>query len=62
MVSSVRFDNYFLNLEKQEYKNIMKNSLKDINQYVNCIPPNVFSCLPKGGQEYLDVVEKYKFL
>jgi len=34
---------------------------KEINIFVNAVPCNTFSCLPRGGQGYLEVVGKYNF-
>jgi len=53
------FSIYFLNLEKQKYKDIMNCVYEQINLLIDTIPSNVFSVLPRGGQGYLDVIGRY---
>jgi len=48
------FSFYFDNQEIQQTKSKMKQVLNEIESIVFAVPPNVFSCLPKGGAGYLE--------
>jgi len=54
------FECFLKNIERKECKSILSRLHDEIKDYVNCVPLNILSCLPKGGCGYLEVVEKYR--
>lgn len=55
------FGKYFNNMKKEKTKIFMSLVFKDIESYIYSIPLNSFSCLPKGGSGYIEIIRKYNF-
>jgi len=41
------------------YEDRFSTVIKQIDNFVPVVPSNTFSCLPKGGGEYLEMLEKH---
>jgi len=50
---------YLDNIKTKENKNKMTSVLDEINTFVYSVPPGFFSCLPTGGQGFIDMISKY---
>jgi len=51
------FSLYLTNIEKMEK---MKSIIFQIDYFINSVPRNAHSCLPKGGLCYLEMLKKYE--
>lgn len=50
---------YFKNIKMQETKSKLSLVFEEINIFVYSILPNLFSCLPKGGSDYIEMINQY---
>jgi len=57
-ISGNNFKKYYKNINKDKYSQILSKARREIKILV-AIPPNINSCIPKGGYDYLKLFEKY---
>jgi len=51
---------YFKKTQIENNKNNLSKVFKEISSLINTFPSNSFSCLPKGGRFYLEMIDKYQ--
>jgi len=60
-LSRNNFSCYLQKIGIEENKIKMVHVFDEIKSFVNSIPLNGFSCLPRGGTGYIEVLSKYNF-